>query len=193
MGISALIILIFFVPYTASGFSACGKLFNTIFGWDYHTAMLISAIVIIAYTCSGGFLAASFTDLIQSMISARAVLVVIAVLGVLLAWDQNSSVFRVVSFAWAGFGATFGPVMLAALFWKRSNKYGAMAGMIAGGIMVFAWKFGIANLGGVFATYELLPAFLTALIAIVVVSLATSAPEKEIENEYDKVLEEINK
>ncbi len=384
MGISALIILIFFVPYTASGFSACGKLFSTIFGWDYHTAMVISAVVIIAYTCSGGFLAASFTDLIQSivmtaalisiilfginkaggvdavldnarsmegylslshihnvvtggadkynllticsllawglgyfgmphiilrfmaiedknkiktsrriasvwvvismgvaifigfignllskqgvvenledsetiivkialymsehgfflaviaglvfagilactmstsdsqllaasssmsenilkgvfgvkmsdkqsMLSARVVLMVIAILGVILAWDQNSSVFRVVSFAWAGFGATFGPVMLAALFWKRSNKYGAMAGMVAGGIMVFVWKFGIAKLGGIFAIYELLPAFVTALIAIVAVSLATSAPEKEITDEYDKVLADMNK
>jgi sodium/proline symporter len=128
----------------------------------------------------------------QSMLSARVVLMVIAILGVILAWDQNSSVFRVVSFAWAGFGATFGPVMLAALFWKRSNKYGAMAGMIAGGIMVFAWKFGIAKLGGIFAIYELLPAFVTALIAIVIVSLATSAPEKEITDEYEKVMTDMN-
>lgn len=384
MGISALIILIFFVPYTASGFSACGKLFSTIFGWDYHLAMIISAIVIITYTCSGGFLAASFTDLIQSivmtaalvsivvfgvnkaggmsavmdnaksiegylellnihntetggkdpytaltiastlawglgyfgmphiilrfmaienknkiktsrriasvwvvismavailigmignllskqavveqledaetivvkialymsehgmflaiiaglvfagilactmstsdsqllaasssmsenilkgvfkvkmndkqsMIAARAVLVVIAVLGVILAWDQNSSVFRVVSFAWAGFGATFGPVMLMALFWKRSNKYGAIAGMISGGVMVFVWKYVIAaKLGGVFAIYELLPAFVIALVAIVVVSLVTSAPEKEITDEFDTVVKGVN-
>ena len=77
MGISALIILIFFVPYTASGFSACGKLFNTIFGWEYHTAMIISAIVIITYTCTGGFLAASFTDLIQSIVMTCALLSII--------------------------------------------------------------------------------------------------------------------
>ncbi len=316
MGVSALIILIFFVPYTASGFSACGKLFSSLFGWEYHTAMIISAVIIIAYTCTGGFLAASFTDLIQSivmtlalisivifgiasaggidsvienaksipgyfslssihnletdkadkyslltiaslmawglgyfgmphvllrfmaiedknkiktsrriasvwvvismavaifigfvgnavtktgtlealngnnsetiiirlaqimsekhiilaivaglvfagilactmstsdsqllaasssmseniikgvfgvklsekqsMLAARLVLLIIAVLGVALAWDSDSSVFRIVSFAWAGFGATFGPVMLTALFWKRSNKF----------------------------------------------------------------------
>lgn len=380
MGIAALIILIFFVPYTASGFSACGKLFSSLFGWEYHTAMIISAIIIIAYTCLGGFLAASFTDLLQSivmtlalvsivifgistaggfgnvidnaksmagyfslanihnvetggadkyslltiaslmawglgyfgmphvllrfmaiedknkiktsrriasvwvvismtiaifigfignavtksgklealdgnnsetiiirlaqimsenhallaiiaglvfagilactmstsdsqllaasssmseniikgvfgiklsekqsMLTARLVLLIIAVLGVGLAWDSDSSVFRIVSFAWAGFGATFGPVMLASLFWKRSNKYGIIAGMIVGAIMVFVWKFGISTLGGVFAIYELLPAFIAAFIVIVAVSLATKAPEKEIIDEYDAV------
>lgn len=386
MGISALIILIFFVPYTASGFSACGKLFSTLFNWDYHAAMIISAVIIIAYTCSGGFLAASFTDLIQSivmtlalisivcfgihtaggfgevvdnaknisgyfslthihnletggsdkyslltiasllawglgyfgmphillrfmaigdknkvktsrriasvwvvismavaifigfignkltqlgklealdgnnsetiiikiaqfmsekhvvlaivaglvfagilactmstsdsqllaasssmsenilkgvfnikisekqsMLAARAVLVVIAALGVVLAWNQDSSVFRIVSFAWAGFGATFGPVVLTALFWKRSNKYGAIAGMIAGAIMVFVWKFGISKLGGAFAIYELLPAFVFALAVIVIVSLLTPAPEKEIVQEFENVQAEMKK
>ncbi len=384
MGISAAIILIFFVPYTASGFSACGKLFNQLFGWEYHTAMIISAIIIIAYTSLGGFLAASFTDLIQSIVMttalaivvffgintaggfdavidnakglsdylslvttrtadgesvnfgffpivstlawglgyfgmphillrfmaiedkekiktsrriasvwvviamgiailigfignalsaqghikvlptssesetvvlemasllsengvlaalvaglifagilactmstsdsqllaasssmsenllkgvfklkldakksmfvARAVLIVIAVLGIILAWDSNSSVFRVVSFAWAGFGATFGPVMLTSLFWKRSNKYGAMAGMLVGGVMVFLWKFVISGLSEIFAVYELLPAFICALIAIIVVSLATKAPEKAITDEFDAVAKEI--
>ncbi len=384
--ISAIIILVFFVPYTASGFSACGKLFNSLFGWDYHIAMIISAVIIIAYTCTGGFLAASTTDLIQSivmtlalisilifgvnyaggldnvidnaksiegyfsltsihnvdtngsdkysiltiasllawglgyfgmphvllrfmavenkqkiktsrriasiwvvismgiaifigfignaltgkgsiaalegsdseriiikiaqfmsenhaalaiiaglvfagilactmstsdsqllaasssmsenilkgvfkinmtekksMLTARAALVLIAILGVIIAWDQNSSVFRVVSFAWAGFGATFGPVMLTALFWKRSNKYGAMAGMITGGVIVFVWKFGISKLGGAFAIYELLPAFVAALIAIIIVSLCTSAPEKEITEEFESVKAELNK
>lgn len=386
LGISALIILIFFVPYTASGFSACGKLFNSLFGWNYHTAMLISAVIIIAYTCTGGFLAASTTDLIQSivmtlalvsilifgisnagglgnvidnaksipgyfslasihnvetggadkysiltiasllawglgyfgmphillrfmavedkqklktsrriasiwvvismaiaifigfignaltkkgefaalsgadserviikiaqymsdhhtalaviaglvfagilactmstsdsqllaassaasenilksvlkikmdekksMFTARIALVIIAVLGVIIAWDQNSSIFRVVSFAWAGFGATFGPVILTALFWKRSNKYGATAGMITGGVMVFLWKFGIAKLGGVFAIYELLPAFVVALIAIIVVSLCTAPPSKEITEEFDSVQADLHK
>ena len=82
LGISALIILIFFVPYTASGFSACGKLFNSLFGWNYHTAMLISAVIIIAYTCTGGFLAASTTDLIQSIVMTLA-LVSILIFGVI--------------------------------------------------------------------------------------------------------------
>ena len=385
MGISAVIILVFFVPYTASGFSACGKLFNQLFGWEYHTAMIISAIIIILYTSLGGFLAASFTDLIQSivmttalailviygvytaggldnvmdnaksltnylnftqtrtaegepvpfsfisivstlawglgyfgmphillrfmaiddknkiktsrriasvwvviamgvavfigiignaltaqghvkslptsaesetvvlematilskhsipaalvaglifagilactmstsdsqllaassslsenllkgvfrvklsektaMLTARAVLIVIAVLGVILAWDSSSSVFRVVSFAWAGFGATFGPLMLTSLFWKRTNKYGAIAGLITGGVMIFVWKFAVRPMGGSLDIYELLPAFICALVAIIVVSLMTPAPDKEITDEFDAVKAELN-
>ena len=386
MGISAAIILIFFIPYTASGFSACGKLFSTLFGINYHLAMIISAIIIIAYTSVGGFLAASTTDLIQSivmtlaliilvifgidaaggvdtvmnnakgltdylsftalhdpetggsspysalsiasllawglgyfgmphillrfmaiedkekvktsrriasvwvvismavaifigiigntlsangtieklggtqsetivmkmatymsengfilailgglifagilastmstsdsqllaasssmsenllkgmfkinlnqkqsMISARLVLVVIAVLSVFIAWNPDSSVFRIVSFAWAGFGATFAPVMILALFWKRSNKYGAIAGLITGGVMVFLWKFVIAKLGGVFAIYELLPAFVLAIIVNVIVSLCTAKPTDDMIAEFDAVNAELKK
>ena len=81
MGISALIILIFFIPYTASGFAACGKLFGTLFGWDYHFSMFLSALIIIAYTSIGGFLAASTTDLIQS-ITMTAALIIIVVFGI---------------------------------------------------------------------------------------------------------------
>ena len=368
--LAALVIIVFFIPYTASGFSACGKLFSTLFGVDYVAAMLVSAAVIVIYTVVGGFLAASFTDLIQSiimtvalvvvlgfgataaggvdavldnarslagylslneihvvgggsapysllticsllawglgyfgmphillrfmaiedenklklsrrvastwvvismgvaivigvvgnamtaagaleelsdaetiivriatlisqhgplaallagvilagilaatmstadsqllaasssvsqdlacdflglklegkkgMLVARSVMVAISLVAAFLARDPNSSVFRVVSFAWAGFGAAFGPTMLMALFWKRSNKWGALAGMLTGGVMVFVWKFLIAPLGGVWAIYELLPAFLAALVVHVVVSLLTPAPEKEL-------------
>lgn len=376
MAIAAIIIVIFFVPYTASGFAACGKLFGTLFGVDYHIAMIVSAIIIVGYTSLGGFNAASTTDLIQSivmtialvivlvfgitqaggwdavmanaqslkgylsmfdlhdvatggsnsygplkilstmawglgyfgmphillrfmaienpdkiklsrrvatiwvvismsigiligviglgmvannalapledsetiviqianllsqngiglalvagviisgilactmstsdsqllaasssvsenilgglfklnlsektkMIVARAVLIIIAVIGVVIAWDSNSSVFGIVSFAWAGFGAAFGPVMLLALFWKRSNKYGAIAGMIAGGAMVFIWKHVIAGLAEVLNVYELLPAFITGLAVNVIVSLVTPKPEQEILDEFD--------
>lgn len=375
---AALVIIIFFIPYTASGFSACGKLFSTLFGMDYLTAMLISAAVIAIYTVMGGFLAASFTDLIQSiimtvalvvvlgfgvtqaggveavldnarsltdylslirihdpatggsepygllticsllawglgyfgmphilvrfmaieeekklklsrrvatswvvismavaiiiglvgnamtsagvlenladsetiivriaslisqfgplpallagvilagilaatmstadsqllaasssvsqdlgndflkrdfsgkrsMIVARAVMVGISLIAAFLARDPDSSVFRVVSFAWAGFDAAFGPVMLMALFWKRSNKWGALAGMVVGGVMVFVWKFLIAPLGGVWAIYELLPAFLCSLVAIVVVSLLTPAPEQSVVQIFEEI------
>ena len=377
--ISALIIIVFFVPYTASGFSACGKLFNTLFGMDYTTAMIISAVVIVAYTTLGGFLAASTTDLVQSivmtvalivvllfginsaggwdqvvanvkaipgfvsftevyagsegtapynaltiastlawglgyfgmphillrfmaindakklktsrriaavwvvismaaailiglvgfgmvkaaamgdltdtervmvaiaklisthgilpaivagvilagilaatmstadsqllaasssvshnimhdffgiklsekkaMLLARISVIVISVIAVFMSLNENSSVFRVVSFAWAGFGAEFGPVVLFALFWKRSNKWGALAGMITGGVMVFVWKYVIAVkfAGTVLEIYELLPAFILASVAIVVVSLITAEPQKEICDEFDEV------
>lgn len=122
-----------------------------------------------------------------SMLAARSTVVAIAIIGVALAWDPNSSVFRVVSFAWAGFGGAFGPVMLFALFWKRSNKWGALAGMVAGGVMVFVWKYLIAPLGGVWAIYELLPAFLVGCAAIVAVSLATEKPSAEIEKVFEQV------
>ncbi len=126
-----------------------------------------------------------------SMLAARAVLIVIALLGVILAWDKDSSVFKVVSFAWAGFGATFGPVMLLALFWKRSNKWGALAGLIAGGVMVFVWKFAIRPMGGSFDIYELLPAFICAFVAIIAVSLLTEEPDKAIVQEFYDVQKEM--
>ena len=107
-------------------------------------------------------------------------MVVISLIAAFLARDPDSSVFRVVSFAWAGFGAAFGPVVLFALFWKRSNKWGALAGMVTGGVMVFVWKYLVAPMGGALAIYELLPAFLCACVAIVMVSLLTPAPEKPI-------------
>lgn len=381
LAISAIIIVIFFVPYTASGFAACGKLFSTLFGIPYFPAMIGSAVIIVAYTALGGFLAASTTDLIQSivmtialvivaifgvsvaggmdnvinnaqslsgylsmftthdaasgnsnpygfitiistlawglgyfgmphillrfmgteseekltlsrriatiwvvismfvaifigivgysvsltgkidlfktsgesetliiklamllsrhgviaivlaglilagilactmstsdsqllaasssvsqnllqdvfhinlskqasMLAARLTVVMIAVIGVVIARDPDSSIFTIVSFAWAGFGASFGPVMIFALFWKRSNRNGALAGMIVGGAMVFIWKYLVRPLGGIWDIYELLPAFICASIAIVVVSLLTAPPSKEIIEEYESV------
>ena len=380
LGISAIFIIIFFVPYTASGFAACGKLFSTLFGIPYTAAMLISAVVIVGYTALGGFMAASFTDLIQSIVMtialvlvvcfgvsmsggvqnvlenakelpgflsltatynsetgsassygtittvstlawglgyfgvphvllrfmateneenislsrriatvwvvismavaifigvvgyslskngvmaelkgsasetiiiqvatllsqhgffaivgagitlavilactmstadsqllaassavsenllkgmfgvnltekrtihvARATVLFIAVIAVFLAGNPDSSVFGIVSFAWAGFGAVFGPVVLAALFWKRSNRNGALAGMIAGGVMVFVWKYCVRPLGGAWNVYELLPAFIVAMLCLVAVSLATGEPSKEIQEEFEEV------
>lgn len=380
MCIAALVIIIFFIPYTASGFAACGKLFSSIFDIGYVPAMLIGAVVIVAYTATGGFLAASTTDLIQSIVMSIALIVVIcfginvaggmdavmsnarelvgylnmtathnaadntsspygflticstlawgfgyfgmphillrfmaiedkeklalsrriattwvviamcaaifvgiignamtkagavpflegttsetiivqiahllsqhgvlaaiiggiilsgilastmstadsqllaasssfsqnllqgffkvkisdrgaiiaarlsvlaiAIIGAFIARDPDSSVFAIVSFAWAGFGASFGPVVLASLFWKRSNKWGALAGMIVGGATVFIWKYLVRPLGGAWDIYELLPAFLLACAAIVVVSLLTKEPEQEIVAEYEEV------
>lgn len=107
---------------------------------------------------------------------AKITVVLISVIAIFIARDPNSSVFSIVSFAWAGFGAAFGPVVLLALFWKRSTKEGALAGMITGAIVVFLWKYVISGLGGAFAIYELLPAFIVALIVNVIVSLLTKAP-----------------
>ena len=128
-----------------------------------------------------------------SMLIARLTVVGVAVIGVILAWNPNSSVFRVVSFAWAGFGAAFGPVMILALFWKRSNRAGAFCGMIAGAAMVFIWKFLIAPVGGVLAIYELLPAFIVALIVDVIVSLVTSSPSSSVQNTFLDVRKDCRK
>ena len=123
----------------------------------------------------------------KNLMIARLGVIAIAIIAVFFALNPNSSIFRVVSFAWAGFGATFGPVMLFALFWKRCNKYGAIAGMIAGAIMIFVWKFGVRPLGGAWDIYELLPAFIVGCIMIVVVSLLTKAPEDEIVKEFESI------
>ncbi len=381
IGIAALAIFIFFVPYTGSGFAACGKLFSTLFGVDYVPAMIVSAVVIVLYTMLGGFLAASFTDLIQSIIMtialiivvvfgisvaggidnvisnaeaipgylsmvqsgdvvtkeaspygiltiistaawglgyfgmphillrfmaikdenkiklsrriasiwvvismavaivigiigysmslegaipsftttseaettiiniatllsqkgvllallaglilagilactmstsdsqllaasssvsqnifvdvfhvklnekqklgvARITVVVIAIIGVIIAWNPENSVFKIVSFAWAGFGATFGPAMLFSLFWRRTNKWGVLAGMLSGIISIFLWKFLVRPIGGVFDIYELLPAFIISSLFILVISLVTAPPSKEVTDVFDEV------
>ena len=122
-----------------------------------------------------------------NIIVARISVIAISIIAVFLASNPNSSVFQIVSFAWAGFGATFGPVVLFSLFWKRSNKYGAIAGMISGGIMVFVWKYLVRPNVSFLNFYELLPAFLVSCAMIVIVSLATKAPSKEIIDEFETV------
>ena len=125
------------------------------------------------------------------MIISRATVVVIAIISIFIAWNPDSSIFEIVSFAWAGFGAAFGPVILFSLFWKRTTLYGALAGMISGGISIFVWKFLVAKYIGKYISilniYELLPAFIIASLAIVIVSLLGKEPSKEIQDQFDLV------
>ena len=123
----------------------------------------------------------------ESMLADRITLLLIAVVAVIIARNPDSSVFNIVSFAWAGFGAVFGPVVLFALFWKRTNWQGALAGMISGGVMVFVWKYLVRPNVSFLNFYELLPAFLVSCAMIVIVSLATKAPSKEIIDEFETV------
>jgi sodium/proline symporter len=118
---------------------------------------------------------------------SRITIVVICIAAVIIAWDENSVIFKLVSFAWAGFGATFGPAMLYSLFWKRTTKTAVLAGMISGGAMVFIWNLAIKPLGGMFAIYELFPAFILSCIVIAVVSMLTKKPSAEIESEFEDV------
>ena len=122
-----------------------------------------------------------------SMLTARLTVLGIALLGMFIARDQDSSVFGIVSFAWAGFGAAFGPLMILSLYWKRINLPGAVCGMVSGGAMVFLWKYLIKPLGGIFNVYELLPAFLISFLVIVVVSLLTPKPDESVEKEFEKM------
>ena len=116
----------------------------------------------------------------------RAALLIIAFLGAVIAMDEDSIIFTIVSFAWAGFGATFGPLMLFSLFWKRTTRAGAVAGMLSGGAMVFIWNFLIKPIGGVWGIYELLPAFIISSIFIVVVSLISKEPDEQIKREFEE-------
>lgn len=123
----------------------------------------------------------------QGLMVARATILVIAVIGVFLARDPNSSVFGIVSFAWAGMGGSFASVMICSLFWRRANLQGAFAGMVSGGVMVFVWKFLVKPMGGLFGIYELLPAFIVSILVTVIVSLLTKEPSQEIYDEFDSV------
>ena len=171
------------LPPLLAGFVMAGILAATISSSDSYLLIAASAF---AKNVFQGICKKDATDK-QVMTVSRITLLVLALIGVVIALDENSVIFQVVSFAWAGFGATFGPLMLFSLFWKRTNKPGAIAGMISGAGMVFLWKLGISKLGGVFAIYELLPAFLFSSICIVVVSLLTKAPSKEIEADFEAV------
>jgi sodium/proline symporter len=116
---------------------------------------------------------------------ARISMLAVTAFGVIIAVSGNDSIFRVVSYAWAGLGASFGPLILFSLFWKRTTFPAAVAGMLSGGFLVIFWKNVIAKLGGVFAIYELLPAFIISCLVIFVVSLATKKPSAEIEKEFE--------
>ena len=171
------------LPPLLAGFVMAGILAATISSSDSYLLIAASAF---AKNVFQGICKKDATDK-QVMTVSRITLLVLALIGIFIAMDENSVIFQVVSFAWAGFGATFGPLMLFSLFWKRTNKPGAIAGMISGAGMVFLWKLGISKLGGVFAIYELLPAFIFSSICIVAVSLLTKAPSEEIEADIEAV------
>jgi sodium/proline symporter len=122
---------------------------------------------------------------------SRITIAVICIIAVIIAWDENSIIFKLVSFAWAGFGATFGPAMLFSLFKKSTTKTAVLAGMISGGAMVFIWNLAIKPLGGIFGIYELFPAFILSCIVIAVVSAVTKKPSDDVLKEFDEVKEMV--
>lgn len=129
----------------------------------------------------------------EVMLVSRVILVFITIFAVIVATGNNQVIFSIVDFAWAGFGATFGPLMIFSLFWKRTTYAGAIAGMISGGVMVFVWNFWISKLGGAWAIYELLPAFVISCMVIMLVSLLTKEPSKEIQDEFESARAPLDK
>jgi sodium/proline symporter len=114
----------------------------------------------------------------------RLAVVCIAVIATLLAMDEDSNVLSLVSYAWAGFGAAFGPALILSLYWKRMNKAGAYAGIIVGGLTVVIWK---QLSGGVFELYEIIPGFFFSFIAIIVATKLTAAPSECIQERFSEV------
>lgn len=106
----------------------------------------------------------------------------VAVVALFLSWEKNATILNLVGYAWAGFGSSFGPLILLSLFWKRMTKWGALAGILGGAITVIAWSsFGLSD-----TLYEIIPGFGVSLLAIVIVSLLTAKPQKEIEEQFDE-------
>ncbi|MBQ8612993.1 MAG: sodium/proline symporter PutP [Ruminiclostridium sp.] len=113
---------------------------------------------------------------------SRGTVIVVAILAYLLALDPESSVMGLVSYAWAGLGAAFGPAIILSLFWKRMNIVGAVAGMITGGVAVIVWE----QFCGATGVYSLLPAFVLALIAVVVGSLVSGKQPEGVDELFEK-------
>jgi sodium/proline symporter len=173
------------LPPLAAGIVMAGILAATISSSDSYLLIAASAVAKNIYQ---GTIKKDADDK-KVLFATRITLVIITIIGVLIALDEESIIFEIVSFAWAGFGATFGPLLLFSLFYKRTTYHGAIAGMLSGGLSVFTWKLGISKLGGVFAVYELLPSFIISCIFIFVVSQFTEKPGEEILDDFEKAKE----
>jgi sodium/proline symporter len=187
-------------------------LFNTNAGARIFAGILLSAIMAAIMSTADSQLlvsASAFSnDLYKVVLRKRAgngelVMVsrlavgAVALAALAMAMDTSSDFFKVVmkmvAFAWAGFGAAFGPLMLLALFWRRTTLAGAVAGMVTGTVACFVWKFILSANSAlvaaypVFGLYELAPAFFLATLAIVAVSLLSKRPPKEVEAQFDRL------
>ncbi len=172
-----------FLPPILAGFACAGILAASISSSDSYLLISTSAL---AENIYHGIFKKSASDK-EVMWVSRIAMTIITIISMSIAWNQNSTIFGITSFAWAGFGATFGPLMLFSLFWKRTSYAGAVAGMLSGGIMVFVWKLAIKPFGGIFSIYELLPTFIISSLVIVIVSLLSKKPSEEIQADFTAV------
>lgn len=169
------------LPALIAGVMVSGILASTMSTSDSQLLVTASALSKNFYK---GIIKKDATDK-QVLRASKIAVLIAAVVAIGIALINSDTIFDVVSYAWAGFGATFGPLVIMSLFWKRITRWGALAGMIGGAATVFVWKEALNPLGGVFGIYELLPAFIVSLVCIVVVSLLTKKPSAEIIEEFD--------
>lgn len=121
----------------------------------------------------------------ETLLVSRGSVLLIAFIAIFMGMDPNSSIFGIVSYAWAGLGASFGPAVFMSLYWKRMTKNGAIAGVCVGAVSTILFNYLKTHVGGIFSVYELLPAFICAVIAIVVFSLLDKEPSKDMQDEFD--------
>lgn len=114
---------------------------------------------------------------------SRITVFVVAAIAFCISLNQNSSIFSLVSYAWAGFGSTIGPLILLALFWKGTTRNGVLVGLIVGAVTVFTWH---SLHGGIFDVYEILPGFMFCLLATVVVSLVDRNVDADVLKKFDE-------
>ncbi len=177
-----------FLPPILAGLACAGILAASISSSDSYLLISTSAL---AENIYHGILKKDASDKSILWVS-RAAMAVITIISMVIAWDANSTIFGITSFAWAGFGATFGPLMLFSLFWKKTSYAGAITGMVAGGGLVFVWKLLLKPMGGIFGVYELLPAFILSSIVIVIVSLLVPNKNKQLDEDFMAVRSSTN-
>lgn len=127
----------------------------------------------------------------DGILLGRVAVAVVSILAAILAWPKSDTILALVAFAWAGFGASFGPIVLLSLYWRRLTATGAIAGMLVGAITVGVWGNISGGPGGIFNLYEILPGFLFNLIVAVVVSKATFHDNQEVAQEFDQALADL--
>jgi sodium/proline symporter len=121
----------------------------------------------------------------QLVLLGRLAVLAVTLVSAALAWSRNGTVLELVAYAWAGFGASFGPVILLSLYWRRLSATGALAGMVTGAVTVVVW----GNIEALSSRmYEILPGFVLGAVVAVLVSLATYRPDAEVEAEHDEML-----
>lgn len=198
-----------FLPPIIAGFACAGILAASISSSDSYLLISTSAL---SENIFHGIIKKNATDK-QIMWFTRIAMAVITIIAMVIAWNENSTIFGITSFAWAGFGATFGPLMLFSLFWKKTTYAGAIAGMVTGGSFVLLWNGAKSVMEKIIETkpdtynasaflqgtntvlgtiYELLPAFVLSAAVIVVVSLLTKKPSEEVEADFDYVSSKEN-